>query len=91
MAIASSKKFLRTMAQPFEQSTKSLWGLDEVLEQQQRRNGQLAEAEEEAEGGMGMEEEEEDMIVEEVRGRTEEDGEEDLFVGIDDDAFMDLS
>lgn len=39
MAISSSKKFLRTMAQPFEQSSKSLWGIDEVLEQQRIDNG----------------------------------------------------
>ncbi|KAL7342912.1 hypothetical protein BJY59DRAFT_646468 [Rhodotorula toruloides] len=30
VAIAHSKRFLRMMAQPFEQSTKSLWGIDEV-------------------------------------------------------------
>lgn len=30
VAIAHSKRFLRMMAQPFEQSTKSLWGIEEV-------------------------------------------------------------
>lgn len=30
VAIAHSKRFLRAMAQPFEQSTKSLWGIEEV-------------------------------------------------------------
>lgn len=39
MAISSSKKFLRTMAQPFEQSTKSLWGLEEVLQKQRKDAG----------------------------------------------------
>lgn len=30
MAINQSKKFLREMAQPFEQSEKSLWGIEQV-------------------------------------------------------------
>lgn len=30
VAIAHSKRFLRIMAQPFEQSSKSLWGVEEV-------------------------------------------------------------
>ncbi|GAA5904581.1 hypothetical protein JCM6882_004913 [Rhodosporidiobolus microsporus] len=34
VAIAHSKRFLRMMAQPFEQSTKSLWGIDQILEKQ---------------------------------------------------------
>lgn len=45
MAISSSKKFLRTMAQPFEQSTKSLWGIEEVLAKQRRDNGEVDEDE----------------------------------------------
>lgn len=40
MAISSSKRFLRTMAQPFEQSSKSLWGIEEVLQRQRAENGQ---------------------------------------------------
>jgi DNA excision repair protein ERCC-2 len=43
MAIASSKKFLRTMAQPFEQSSKSLWGIEEVLEKQRKDSGFVQE------------------------------------------------
>ncbi|GAA5873221.1 hypothetical protein JCM8547_008605 [Rhodosporidiobolus lusitaniae] len=35
VAIAHSKRFLRMMAQPFEQSTKSLWGLEEIMAKQQ--------------------------------------------------------
>lgn len=34
VAIAHSKRFLRAMAQPFEQSTKSLWGIEEILDKQ---------------------------------------------------------
>ncbi|GAA5881963.1 hypothetical protein JCM1840_002981 [Sporobolomyces johnsonii] len=34
VAIAHSKRFLRMMAQPFEQSSKSLWGIDEILDKQ---------------------------------------------------------
>jgi len=30
MAIAHSKKFLRAMAQPFVESSKSAWGMDQV-------------------------------------------------------------
>ena len=89
MAISTSKKFLRTMAQPFEQSTKSLWGLEEVIEQQQKRNGQLAEEDD----GMDMDEmigQEEQEIRDEAR-REEPEVEEDLFGGIDDAAFMDLA
>ncbi|KAM0753866.1 DNA repair helicase [Meredithblackwellia eburnea MCA 4105] len=33
-ALVQSKKFLRTMAQPFEQSEKSLWGVEQILEKQ---------------------------------------------------------
>lgn len=39
MAINQSKKFLREMAQPFEQDSKSLWGLDELLEKQRGGGG----------------------------------------------------
>ncbi|CEQ42042.1 SPOSA6832_03802 [Sporobolomyces salmonicolor] len=60
VAIAHSKRFLRMMAQPFEQSSKSLWGIDEILDKQrgldpdrshdhgdevEERRGQLAEIE----------------------------------------------
>jgi hypothetical protein len=34
MALTQSRRFLRTMAQPFQQNEKSLWGLDEVLRTQ---------------------------------------------------------
>ncbi|KAK4699698.1 DNA excision repair protein ERCC-2, partial [Phenoliferia sp. Uapishka_3] len=34
MAIIKSKRFLRKMAQPFEQSSKSLWGIEQVEEKQ---------------------------------------------------------
>ncbi|GAA5907041.1 TFIIH/NER complex ATP-dependent 5'-3' DNA helicase subunit RAD3 [Sporobolomyces salmoneus] len=34
VAIAHSKRFLRMMAQPFEQSSKSLWGVEEIEEKQ---------------------------------------------------------
>ncbi|GAA5948612.1 hypothetical protein JCM10213_003558 [Rhodosporidiobolus nylandii] len=34
VAIAHSKRFLRMMAQPFEQSTKSLWGVEQILDKQ---------------------------------------------------------
>ncbi|GAA5984948.1 hypothetical protein JCM11641_005595 [Rhodosporidiobolus odoratus] len=34
VAIAHSKRFLRMMAQPFEQSSKSLWGINEILDKQ---------------------------------------------------------
>jgi DNA excision repair protein ERCC-2 len=34
VAIAHSKRFLRIMAQPFEQSSKSLWGVEEIEEKQ---------------------------------------------------------
>ncbi|GJN94295.1 hypothetical protein Rhopal_007369-T1 [Rhodotorula paludigena] len=34
VAIAHSKRFLRMMAQPFEQSTKSLWGIEEIMDKQ---------------------------------------------------------
>ncbi|GAA6052607.1 hypothetical protein JCM3770_006399 [Rhodotorula araucariae] len=34
VAIAHSKRFLREMAQPFQQTQKSLWGLEEILDKQ---------------------------------------------------------
>ncbi|KAK4046479.1 TFIIH/NER complex ATP-dependent 5'-3' DNA helicase subunit [Microbotryomycetes sp. JL221] len=34
LAISHSKKFLRTMAQPFVESSKSAWGMDQILEKQ---------------------------------------------------------
>lgn len=34
MAIVQSKKFLRAMAQPFEQNEKSLWGLEQIKQKQ---------------------------------------------------------
>ena len=34
MAIIKSKRFLRAMAQPFEQSSKSLWGIEQIEERQ---------------------------------------------------------
>lgn len=59
MAISSSKKFLRTMAQPFEQSTKSLWGIEQVLQKQRLENGEIddmdmeeGEAEDDMYGGI---------------------------------------
>ncbi|BGP51643.1 TFIIH/NER complex ATP-dependent 5'-3' DNA helicase subunit [Rhodotorula kratochvilovae] len=49
VAIAHSKRFLRMMAQPFEQSSKSLWGIDEILDKQRGlepgREGEEAEGE----------------------------------------------
>lgn len=53
MAIASSKKFLRTMAQPFEQSSKSLWGIEEVLEKQRKDSGFVQEEEDDMEAEYG--------------------------------------
>jgi len=38
VALVQSRKFLRDMAQPFEQSGKSLWGIEE-LEEKQRGDG----------------------------------------------------
>ncbi|BGP43430.1 TFIIH/NER complex ATP-dependent 5'-3' DNA helicase subunit [Rhodotorula kratochvilovae] len=58
VAIAHSKRFLRMMAQPFEQSSKSLWGIDEILDKQRGlepgREGEEAEGEE---GAAALEEE----------------------------------
>ncbi|SGY17434.1 BQ5605_C015g07784 [Microbotryum silenes-dioicae] len=34
LAIAHSKKFLRAMAQPFVESSKSAWGIDQIMEKQ---------------------------------------------------------
>lgn len=43
MAINQSKRFLRAMAQPFEQSSKSLWGLEQVLKKQAAARGEVVE------------------------------------------------
>lgn len=39
MALVQSRKFLRDMAQPFEQSGKSLWGIEELQEKQRGDSG----------------------------------------------------
>lgn len=74
LAIVQSKRFLRTMAQPFEQSSKSLWGLEQVLEKQ--RNGRV-----------GSEDEEETRRVQEY-DRDVGDAEMELYDGIDDEAML---
>ncbi|GAA5958606.1 hypothetical protein JCM3765_006693 [Sporobolomyces pararoseus] len=57
VAIAHSKRFLRMMAQPFEQSSKSLWGVEEI-EEKQRGNDPNREEEEDQEIPLEAEEEE---------------------------------
>lgn len=74
LAIVQSKRFLRTMAQPFEQSSKSLWGLEQVLEKQ--RNGRV-----------GSEGEEETRRVQQY-DRDVGDAEMELYDGIDDEAML---
>lgn len=54
MAINQSKKFLRTMAQPFEQSSKSLWGIDQVLQRQRGLRGEEEEQEEDGDDEAAM-------------------------------------
>lgn len=71
------------MAQPFEQSSKSLWGLEQVLEKQ--RTGRV--------GGDDDEEDEDVRMREDAENENEnekDEEEEDLFAGIDDDALMDI-
>lgn len=41
LALVQSRKFLRDMAQPFEQSGKSLWGIEELQEKQRGADGRV--------------------------------------------------
>ena len=89
MAVVTSRRFLRSMAQPFEVDQKgiSLWDVDDIAEKQR----ETAEAERGADGEEGrqtiaVEEDPEEQVMRD-RARDEDEA---MFAGIADSEFMEI-
>ncbi|KAH8928498.1 DNA repair helicase [Atractiella rhizophila] len=94
MALVTSKKFLRAMAQPYEQDQNgiSLWGLEDI-ERRQREEKERMGVDQDVEMAGGVDDEEEEAMrtaEQETEEKNRRNGQMDGFEGIDDDEIMEV-